>query len=670
MQAFLRFGVEPPAAVLSEDEPPGSAHPVEEPLGTEGLTDEVLDKGADTDKLEQGWDPQNQQAGEDIAWDVNPPCAENIHDLLREAGVIVGFDEEAISKAVERATGDPGTAFSIEVATGTKAVPATTPSLEVCYRVESDELHGPAVEVIELVEPGRVLVQVHAGDPAVDKLDVTGEAIPLPDSPRIVLVAGKNANVTDDGLSVKAGLIGYPSITRSTMRTETRITVSVQPVVIISEDRMEATMLLYRPVRGADDLTQERLTKLMDDAGVLHGVMMESVKALLDLVHGGATQASGIVARGTPELPGEDARIEYALEPGPRPGSSLPGGGIDFRERLVFQQVDEGALIATKIPATQGSEGLDVYGEPRKPTPGMDARLEAEGDARHDKETREVRATKDGVLTLVGDNRIRVSAKTTINGDVDYVTGNVKSKGCVEVRGSVLNGFEVVAQGDVLIQGMVENARVESDANIMVTGGVKGRAAKLEAKGDVDVRFVESGRISSGGNVIVRQGLVLARVHAHGAVHCEQQSKVIGGQVIAGRNVSLGGSVGSGRSGFALVAAAVSPTNLRRFYNLQRELTRLEDAVQTFYSRFGSTVDNETIQTLRQELTETKAALERLDLQPEDSPAQLASIVVHGVIHSETILKIGNTELLVLDDYEAKRFVAPQAGQPIHALDL
>jgi len=656
MHAFFRMGVVPP----TEDEQEGSQAP----------SDEFDDEGAANDE-QQPTDEQGGASGlEDKNLDEEPLDMEGVYKLLGEAGVISGYDEEAIAAAVEQAKDAPATPFSIEVAKGTQPVPAKPPALELGFRMEIHDPQGTAVELIELVEPDRVVARIVPGEPAVDKLDVTGGEFSLPEPPTIVLVAGQGAYVSDDRCSAIATVVGYPNIKRNTTRTKTRIVIGVEPVVTVSNDHMEAHAQVYKAVDGTKEPTLEMLTELTKQAGVVHGTLPESMNTICTMVQAGAPQASKMIARGDEAVPGEDASVEFAIDIGPRPGTLMPDGSMDFRQRIIFQKVTEDTLIARKVPATEGSEGHDVYGEVRQPTPGQDIKLEAEGDARYDRDTHELRATKDGVLSLVDGRRIRVSAKQTINGDVDFSTGNIRSNGCVEVRGSVQSDFELTASGDVLVQGMVENAKIVSGGNISIHGGVKGRNARIKAEGDIDLHYLEGGRAFSGGATVVRRGLVHARVHAYGDVCCEKGSKVIGGQIIAGGDVTLD-AAGSGRSGSALIAAAVSPGKIQRFFDLQRELASREKAVNTHYARFGSSVDNDTIRSLCKKLETSRAAWDALDLQPGEvaSAAQLASISVQNRVHAATTIRIGNAELVLQEGLESKRFTTTADGGSIQILE-
>ena len=55
--------------------------------------------------------------------------------------------------------------------------------------------------------------------------------------------------------------------------------------------------------------------------------------------------------------------------------------------------------------------------------------------------------------------------------------------------------------------------------------------------GDIDVPFVEQASITAGGTVIIRKQAYYSRVFAGGDIHCQEGSKVMGGIIMAGRDI-------------------------------------------------------------------------------------------------------------------------------------
>ena len=52
--------------------------------------------------------------------------------------------------------------------------------------------------------------------------------------------------------------------------------------------------------------------------------------------------------------------------------------------------------------------------------------------------------------------------------NVDNNVGNIRFDGTVLVRGNILNGFKVEADGDVQVNGVVEGGYIENTGNVIV----------------------------------------------------------------------------------------------------------------------------------------------------------------------------------------------------------
>jgi len=65
---------------------------------------------------------------------------------------------------------------------------------------------------------------------------------------------------------------------------------------------------------------------------------------------------------------------------------------------------------------------------------------------------------------------------------VDFVTGNIFFNGNVVVCGTVLDGFEIKADGDIIVSKIVESATLTAGRDVIVKGGVLGRGKGLSRR--------------------------------------------------------------------------------------------------------------------------------------------------------------------------------------------
>jgi uncharacterized protein (DUF342 family) len=281
----------------------------------------------------------------------------------------------------------------------------------------------------------------------------------------------------------------------------------------------------------------------------------------------------------------------------------------------------------------------------------------------------EVTATSAGALSVVRDTVIKVSARQKIGGDIDFSRGNVESGNCLIIRGSVMPGFTVKAEGDIEIGGTVSSATIEGQANVVIKGGITGQKTKISAEGDADILFIEQGEIVCGGNCVVRKQGYYSSIHANGDIRCKNDSVVMGGELVAAGSISLG-DVGSDKATPCLVAAGVVPERLDLYRQLKNNLVELQEEVIQLMQMHGGR--SRKLRHLEREVEDIKQQLHRLSMIPgsglysragkEEDPRfseeeysiensidmKKIGIEVFGSIQAGTTIRIGN-RTLVLD---------------------
>lgn len=480
------------------------------------------------------------------------------------------------------------------------------------------------------------------------------------ESLEITLDAGKHTELSDDGCEVLSCCYGYPIITISKQEDVPSICVSLTPLVEVSEDAMEARLNLFPPPAKQDIPNAEMLLMVLKQQGVVCGIDRHALGAVLaKLKEDGQPQLNSLIARGKAPNDGKDASIRFEVEIGPLPGKILADGTIDFRERLMFVGVDKDQLLACKIPATQGHPGTNLAGEELQATDGNDITVKVSEETHYSEEDRTIRATAPGVLSVVGDNTIRVSSKQKINGDINFHTGNVRSNNCVEISGSVLPGFMVSAKGNVSIGGTIQSSSINSHGNIVIKGGIIGSKSKVSVQGDADIHHIEKGRLAAGGNIVIRTGGYYSFLQAGGNIHCPENVKIIGGDVVAGGSLSCG-QIGSPTGEPMNIAVGVDPHRYRRYQDLQQEYHEVLQETQGWYHRHGRV---QKVPGLIRELEAKMRAIEQeistLNLVPDTPEDSLGdrmfchtqeSLTVHSCITAGNVVRIGNEIMVVEHD--------------------
>ena len=586
-----------------------------------------------------------------------------LRDLLSERGIVHGLDEQALILAggcIDR--GEP-LAEPLTLATGTLPSQGRH-ELQLCFPLQYLTIDILDIEgnpgssdilLVPFVPRGGVVAEQGPTIEPVNGVNVLGQEIVCPTPAMQSVRAGENVRTGEGGGHLIAEVSGYPVIDRSVKGSVEQLTVGIEPLITVTPDKMLALLHLRPPPQGHALPDLAAIEQAMDEERIVFGRQSQAIEEGLARCAVEGLPQQVVAALGTLPVNGEDAWLRFEMDVGALPGRKQEDGSIDFRDRNMFVGVDKDQLIAVRVPATPGTPGQDVHGEQTPPMAGKDLIVKVADDAVYDPESGEIRAGRSGVLSVASEQSIKVCAMQVIPGDVGFETGNLISRNAVEIKGSIQPKFKVNALGDILVRGNIEKAQVRSDSSVVVQGGMLGDFAVIRARGDVDIPFIENGRIFAGGNILLRRNAYHCRLHADGNIQCEPSSRVITSQLVAGGSITAG-TIGSENAEPSLVAAAVYPRQLHRMYELRRVRQMQSAEVEALQRKIGTLGESEEMEGLVEMLFATERQLAELNLilpqerEPADcgrAHAQDCTIVVKGRIFAGAEIRIGNCRMVL-----------------------
>lgn len=309
---------------------------------------------------------------------------------------------------------------------------------------------------------------------------------------------------------------------------------SYQLIFNLTSDEMECTAHLDVQPGGTPPDSDQVMSFLATD-GISVGVSNESVEQLLVQALPGRS-ATSRVAVGQPPLPGEDGKLEYALTPLETPHPDVKKehddteGSVDFRSVQRFINVDADQEIGRIIPPGNGTAGKTVRGKPVPPLPGKPLQLKLGKNVRTaNDDTSILIAEIHGRVKLDGDT-IHVVEEYVVDGDVDFAVGNIRFNGFVEVRGDVLDGFQINASKGLKITGNVGNCRLISPGNIEFCGMDGQGKGSILCGGTITANFIHETAIECTGTLQIHVELINCSVRTRGAMYAGMLS---GGSSIA-----------------------------------------------------------------------------------------------------------------------------------------
>ena len=230
----------------------------------------------------------------------------------------------------------------------------------------------------------------------------------------------------------------------------------------------------------------DRASQAVSDAGVTYGLDAEALSGGADsfvaaLETGEEEMVSRKIAEGEAPTPGEDARLEYLLNPDNLPMHKVQDTP-ENSTRTWIRMVREGETLVQVYPAQPGQSGVDVKGEPVEPKKPREASLEGVTGERTAVDGDRLIAESDGACEENARGVVRVVPEVEVE-SVDSTTGSLPEAGVsnanVLVRKAVCSGVGVASSEAVFVgagpdRGTVEQSARLSAKSLVVNGPLLG----------------------------------------------------------------------------------------------------------------------------------------------------------------------------------------------------
>lgn len=349
--------------------------------------------------------------------------------------------------------------------------------------------------------------------------------------------------------------------------------VAVHEVMIarVSLDKMKVICRFYPPANGGGLMDEFSIIKDLQAQKVKFGINRAVIQSFLQ---NREYCKDYVLASGKEPVHGKDAKIEYFFNTNlnlkPKKNED---GSVDYRDLNTISHVKEGDLLARLIPEDPGKPGMNVYGEEIKPRTVHSLTLDYANNIKCNEERTEIYSEVTGHASLIKD-KVFVSAVFEVPADVDNSIGNVDYAGNVHVAGNVKGGFYVKARGDIVVEGVVEDALLEAGGQIIVKRGIHGMGkGSLQAGGNVICQFIENATVSSGG-FVETNSILHSRVSASSEIHvCGKKGFITGGMIRAGALVEAQ-TIGSAMGADTRIEVGADPKKKERFQELKERIEK------------------------------------------------------------------------------------------------
>ncbi len=372
-----------------------------------------------------------------------------------------------------------------------------------------------------------------------------------------------------------------------------------------------------------------------------------------------------VLIKSEPPVPPQDAKVDWA---GDLFGTGLAvdkyTGKINYRKKAATESVTKGTLLGNQIPACEGKDGLNVFGEPipagekpvtKYPEAGDNVRLDTNKNAYY--------AEINGRVRLINDI-LSVDEVYIVQEDVDITTGNISHMGAVVVNRDVLNGAKIEAAGSIEVRGIIENAEIRTKGDLTVHGGIRqSEDYKIVVEGGIQAKFIDGGDIQAKEDIVVEKEIINSNIKTLGAVIIPR-GHIVGGEIVALRGIYAGHTGSKAYTPTVLVAG--EDFNVRNKLSFRKkkieraemELEQLRNYADSQMSSqktaFTSSQDELAktllkISKLEKELHDVVDEVKNIEAQTQGSARKLVNVGV--ALFPKTVICLGNEELTLEEEY-------------------
>ncbi|MFK7896562.1 MAG: DUF342 domain-containing protein [Myxococcota bacterium] len=328
-----------------------------------------------------------------------------------------------------------------------------------------------------------------------------------------------------------------------------------------AEDRVQIEIRLdgleaWAKVASGDVVEGSAAESVIRDNGISLGVDKEGIRRVDQwLATTVSSSDEACVARGVLPKSGNPEVLELEHADALLPGTLRDDGTLDYRERDLIVPVEEGEVLGRVLSATEGEPGVDVFGKPVAVPDAESLELKT-GDGIKRDAAGVLTSNRRGAWFVALDGTLDVVECHVHSGGVDLTTGNLRTKGSLEVARDVSLGMRVEASRDISIKGAIDGAQVRAGGAVQVQGGAIGRdGGSIQAGTDLEVRHALGITLFAQGTIRITRSASDSKLMA---AEVEVGGHLLGGQVFAETRIDVS-DAGS---------AAGGPCHLRAAYPL------------------------------------------------------------------------------------------------------
>ncbi len=282
-----------------------------------------------------------------------------------------------------------------------------------------------------------------------------------------------------------------------------------------------------------NSIPPSELITILRNHDIITTVDLEQVAIFCSEAAQGEDPQAFVIAAGKDATCGEDGWFELIVATGKEATDLVEddAGKVDFKSIQSFSNVEPGQHIGTIHLPTTGEAGQTITGKVIPAITGQPSKITAgSGVTFSDDGTRAI--AEQAGRAVFDNNVVSIAEEFVVNGDVDLNIGHISFNGFVDIKGDVLDDFNIAATKGINITGAVGACQIHSEGPVTL-GTMAGMGkGKIICKGTLQARYLNQVKVECWGDVNISHELRNSVTKATGSINIPK-GLVTGGEVVA-----------------------------------------------------------------------------------------------------------------------------------------
>jgi uncharacterized protein (DUF342 family) len=355
---------------------------------------------------------------------------------------------------------------------------------------------------------------------------------------------------------------------------------SLYDIIFYSSDADMKLSVSLTPNSNNFQFSSNELFLHLDNANIKVEIPKDKVSEFCKLVNNHKLIKDFPLSEGKRAIKGRDQWIEFFVKPLSKStykkDENFKDIKKDYHNQHLFDNIKEGDLIAEIHDPTEGTDGVNIFGQTVESVPGLkfDKNLTLTRNISLSQDKKKIFTNTYGlVLYDKLQNKVTVSDTLRVQ-NVGLLTGDIDFIGKVIIDGDVEDTFNVKAEKEIIVKGHVGASRLESKTDIEIHGIDGKDEGEIICGGDLKAYYIHNVKVTAENNVIVHNEIINSQLHIEGSLLAERAS-IIGGDCIALHGIEVS-EVGSHAVIPTILTAGISYQDRERCAELRKELLELE----------------------------------------------------------------------------------------------